>query len=142
MARVTGRRWMAIIAAGVLLGVAASAEAAQGLEPTRARHSTSAAAGGCPVHAVPLGANSVASAATLVLSRARKSLKPIIESASMASVDHERGGQVRTLCGTRMSRETVIVYLRDRALGRDESLAQSFSFVSRFPSGFRVWYSG
>ncbi|MDX6566802.1 MAG: hypothetical protein QOE10_2464 [Gaiellales bacterium] len=51
----------------------------------------------------------------------------------------ERGGQVRTRCGTRVWRETVIVYLRDRALGRDESLAQSFYFVSRFPSGFRAW---
>jgi hypothetical protein len=141
MARITGRRSMVIITAWFALGVAASAQA-RGPESLGVRHSASSPPRGCPVHALPLGANAVGSAAMLVLSRARKSLRPIIESASVASVDRERGGEVRTLCGTRVSRETVIVYLRDRALGRDESLAQSFYFVSRFPSGFRAWYSG
>jgi hypothetical protein len=125
----------------VALSVGLPAQAARKADLRRAGHSASALARVCPTHPLALSASAVASAARVVLAHQRKTLRPIVESASLASVDRERGGQVRTLCGAADQRRTVIVYLRDRALGRDESLAQAVFFVSRFPSGYRAWYA-
>jgi hypothetical protein len=97
------------------------------------------AARGCPTRLQPLAADSVASAAQHVLKQTRSSLLPIVEAASVASSDQNRGGNVKSLCGDAVWRRTVVVYLRDRAMGRNTSLAQRVFFVGRFPAGYRVW---
>jgi hypothetical protein len=133
-----GRHGRAIVVICASLCVVSSAVAAGG-QTSLMMGMHRAPSNVCPTGALPLGPAAVASAARVVLSHTRISLRPIVDSATLASDDRERGGEVRTLCGIRAQRRTVVVYLRDRALGRDQSLAQSVYFVSRSPAGYRVW---
>jgi hypothetical protein len=89
---------------------------------------------------LPLTSNSIGPAARAALRYTRPAARPLVTSADLATVDHERGGEARAECGTRVWRRTVVVYLTLRAFEpRSASLSENVFFVGRFRGGYRVW---
>jgi hypothetical protein len=85
-----------------------------------------------------LTANSIGPSTKAAL-RYAKSGKPQVVAADLASGDHQRGGQAKYECGTRVSRRTVVVYITLRAFLPSASLSEKVFFVGRFRRGYRVW---
>jgi hypothetical protein len=50
-----------------------------------------------------------------------------------------RGGIAKHECGGKAASRTVVVYISLRAFFPSASLSERVSFVSHFPSGWRVW---
>jgi hypothetical protein len=88
---------------------------------------------------LPLTANAIAPATKAALRYTRPSARPQVTAADLATVDHERGGEAKVDCGTRVWRRTVVVYVTLRALLPSASLSENVFFVGRFPTGYRVW---
>jgi hypothetical protein len=93
----------------------------------------------CPHGLLPLGPNSIAPASAAALAREDPKSRPLVVSATLASVDRERGPIATRQCGARVSGRTVVVYIRLRAFGRSASLSSRVAFVGRFRGGYRVW---
>lgn len=62
----------------------------------------------------------------------------IVESASRATFDRDRGPSVRKQCGKRAWTRSVVVYLSFPNMP-GASLSQGVVFVSRFADGYHVW---
>jgi hypothetical protein len=90
------------------------------------------------VKALPFTANPISPAVAAVLRRA-KSTRLSITAAVVAPSDTARGREVRTRCGPRAWRRTVVVYAVDLALLPSASLSQRVYLVSRFGTGYQVW---
>lgn len=88
---------------------------------------------------LPLSANPIGPATAAALRLTNKASRPQAVSADLATIDHERGGEARYECGTRVWRRTVVVYITLRAFKNSASLAEKVFFVGRFSTGFRVW---
>jgi hypothetical protein len=107
---------------------------------------TAALAGGspapasCPRSALPLGTNAIGPAVLAALRGDRVANRPTVVAAAIAAADTAgRGAQVSAECGKAVANRTVVVSITDRALLPSASLSQRVVFVSRFPSGYRVW---
>jgi hypothetical protein len=85
-----------------------------------------------------LTANSIGPSTKAAL-RYAKSGKPQVVAADLAASDHQRGGQAKYECGTRVWRRTVVVYITLRAFLPSASLSEKVFFVGRFRRGYRVW---
>jgi hypothetical protein len=88
---------------------------------------------------LPLQVNSVGPAAAAALKHEDPKSKPLVLSATLATVDQGRGQIAKRECGTRVWQRTVVVYIRLRAFLPSASLSERVSFVGRFKSGYRVW---
>lgn len=87
---------------------------------------------------LPLSANPIGPSAKAAV-RYAKSGRPQVVAADLATVDHQRGGEAKYDCGTRVWRRTVVVYITLRAFLPSASLSEKVFFVGRFKSGYRVW---
>ena len=93
----------------------------------------------CRSHQLPLTANSVGAAAEAALRREPASARPRVVSADLATDDRGRGAEAKFECGTRIWRQTVVVYVTLRAYLPSASLSERVDFVGRFKDGYRVW---
>jgi hypothetical protein len=96
-------------------------------------------ASSCPRSLLPLQANSIGPAAAAALAHEDPKSKPLVLSATLATVDQQRGPIAKRECGTRVWQRTVVVYMRLRAFLPSASLSERVSFVGRLKSGYRVW---
>jgi hypothetical protein len=127
-------------------GVAAALVAGSASSPTGAqtvRTSPICRRGDRSVEVDPRGllrltANSIGPSTKAAL-RYVKSGKPQVVAADLAAGDHQRGGQAKYECGTRVWRRTVVVYVTLRAFLPSASLSEKVFFVGRFKRGYRVW---
>lgn len=87
---------------------------------------------------LPLTANPIGPSANAALRYARSG-KPQVVAADLATGDHQRGGEAKFECGTRVWRRSVVVYVTLRAYLPSASLSQRVFFVGRFKQGYRVW---
>lgn len=92
-----------------------------------------------PARLLPLTANAIGPAVRAALRYTRRSTRPLVTGADLATTDHVRGGEAKFDCGTRVWRRTVVVYIRLRAFLPSASLSQNVFFVGRFRQGYRVW---
>jgi hypothetical protein len=93
----------------------------------------------CPHGLRPLESNSIGPAAAAALAREDPKTRPLVVSATLASVDRERGPIAKRQCGRAIWQRTVVVYIRLRAFGRSASLSSRVDFVARTRGGYRVW---
>jgi hypothetical protein len=100
---------------------------------------TMALAFSCPHGLLPLETNSIGPAAAVALAREDPKARPLVVSATLASVDRERGPIAKRQCGATVWQRTVVVYIRLRAFGRSQSLSSRVDFVGRTRGGYRVW---
>ena len=91
-----------------------------------------------PRDLLPLTANSIGPSTAAAL-RFTRSGNPQVDRADLATVDHERGGEAKVDCGTRVWRRTVVVYITLRAFKNSASLSEKVFFVGRFSNSYRVW---
>lgn len=87
---------------------------------------------------LPLTANPLGASANAAL-RLAKSGKPQVVAADLAADDHQRGGEAKFECGTRVWRRSVVVYITLRAYLPSASLSEKVFFMGRFEHGYRVW---
>ncbi len=92
-----------------------------------------------PRHLLPLTENPIGPAAAAALRYTRADARPQVTRAGLATADHERGGEAKFDCGTRVWRRTVVVYVTLRAFLPSASLSENVFFVGRFRNGYRVW---
>jgi len=100
---------------------------------------TKRSTGSCPRDLLPLPADPIGPAAAAALAADSAKNAPQVTGAVIASKDVQRGPQVKTRCGSVVSRRTVVVYITDRALLPSQSLSQRVVFVGRTTHGYRVW---
>jgi hypothetical protein len=93
----------------------------------------------CPSGLLPLQTNSIGPATAAALAHEDPKNRPLVVSASLATVDPNRGGIAKRQCGATVWSRTVVVYIRLRAFGRSASLSSRVDFVGRFRGGYRVW---
>jgi hypothetical protein len=94
----------------------------------------------CPKGALALiGTNPIAAATEAALRRVPAKERPQIRGALLAVADPLRGSQVRQQCGRPAAGRTIVVYVLRRAYLPAQSASQGVYFVSRFPTGYRVW---
>jgi hypothetical protein len=93
----------------------------------------------CPHGILPLQANSIGPAVAAAVKREDPKSRPLVVSATLASVDRERGPMAKRQCGTTIWQRTVVVYIRLRAFAPSASLSARVDFVGRFKGGYRVW---
>jgi hypothetical protein len=128
----------AVIAAGLLAVLVSSAARARtgSSPPVCTRGLTTVQVD--PRGLLPLTANPIGPSAKAAL-RFAKSGKPQVVAADLATVDHQRGGEAKYDCGTRVWRRSVVVYITLRAFLPSASLSEKVFFVGRFKTGYRVW---
>ena len=120
--------------------IAVSAVAGLALLASGAASPLAVQAAGCPRAALLLSApNPVGPAIAAALRRVPARDRPQVTTARIAIYDDNRGPQVKTQCGQRGLRRTVIVYITRRAYLPAQSASQGVYFVSRFATGYRVW---
>lgn len=94
--------------------------------------------------ALPLGEDAAERAADAVLRREDPGEEPEARAVA-APMAGARGANVRFLCGQRIAERTMVVLVHraafDRGPSKSASLGQGVFFVSRFPDGYRTWYS-
>lgn len=95
----------------------------------------------CPRHAQPLGADAVATAATVALHAESRHQLPELAAASRADTPFAgaRGGEVRHYCGQRVWHRTVVVDITLRRYLPSASLSERVSLVARTPRGYRIY---
>ncbi len=71
--------------------------------------------------------------------RYARSGKPQAVAADLATVDHQRSGEAKYDCGTRVWPRSVVVSITRRAFLPSASLSEKVFFVGRFKSAYRVW---
>ena len=136
-------RTMAVLTAVVLaLGLGRS-EAATHAPSSASLVSTPS--GQCPKHALRLPGIGVARAAEQALDEAAHDYQGLdtrharVQAADRSKFAGARGQEVRTQCGAKVARRTVVVQLLFPRMLPSASLSQGVVFVSRFPRGYRVW---
>jgi len=131
-------RLFAVMATGLLAVLVTSAASGRtaGTSPLCRRGLTTVQVD--PRGLLPLTANPIGPSARAAL-RYAKSGKPQVVAADLATVDHQRGGEARYDCGTRVWRRSVVVHITLRAFLPSASLSEKVFFVGRFKSGYRVW---
>jgi hypothetical protein len=87
---------------------------------------------------LPLTANSIGPASAAALRSTHPSERPQVVSAGRAA-DRSRGPEAKFVCGVRVWRRTVVVYITLRAFLPSASLSERVDFVGRFRNGYRVW---
>ena len=92
----------------------------------------------CPKTALALEVNSIAPAATAALADESAASKPQVVSASLATLDADRGSMAKRQCGAKAWQRTVVVYINLRAY-KSASLSSRVDFVARFADGYKVW---
>jgi hypothetical protein len=129
---------LAGVAAAFVAGLVSSAAAARTARtsPICRRGNTSVEVD--PRGLLPLTANPIGPSVNAAL-RDAGSGKPQVVAADLAVGDHQRGGEAKFECGTRVWRRSVVVYITLRAYLPSESLSQKVFFVGRFKHGYRVW---
>jgi hypothetical protein len=86
------------------------------------------------------GANPIGPASRAAVARERRSSRPQVGAALIASDDlRGRGAMVKRSCGSKAASRTVVVYITLRKFLPSASLSERVSFVSHFRSGWRVW---
>jgi hypothetical protein len=88
---------------------------------------------------LPLTANAIGPSAEAALRYTQGRAKPQVVRADLATVDHERGGEAKFECGSRVWRRTVVVYITLRAFENSASLSEKVFLAGRFWNGYRVW---
>jgi hypothetical protein len=142
------KRWLVLVvsvcaAVSVLVGTALSSgyRGVSTPTPSAGPAGVARARGGspCPRRLLPLTANPISPSVTAALVSDLLENKPQVRGAEVASDDTQRGPQVKALCGARVWRRTVVVYITDRALLPSQSAAQRVLLVGRTAGGYRVW---
>ena len=88
----------------------------------------------------PLAANAIGPSVAAALRKFDPGARPFVTGARIASSDPARGTQARLECGARVWRRTVVVYVTERSLLPNASLADRVFFVGRGANGgYRVW---
>jgi hypothetical protein len=94
----------------------------------------------CPSNALAFGANPIAPATRTAVTREESSARPQVVEAVIATGDERgRGGEVKHRCGRKAAARTVVVYITLRKFLPSASLSERVSFVSHYPTGWRVW---
>jgi hypothetical protein len=103
----------------------------------------STALGQCPTHPLSLTAEAVARAADQARIQAPflyKGMGPVVVVQSRrAAWAGARGAEVKAQCGVNAFRRTVVVDLLFPKMLPSASLSEGTVFVSRSPTGYRVW---
>ena len=99
----------------------------------------------CPKRTLPLPADAVATSEALHevarLYRGYRFKGMRVDLAERAALDHDpRAQHARVVCGRRVQRHTVVVFLTFPAMTPSASLQQGVLLVARFKRGYRVWY--
>ena len=136
-------KWLVVVFTALVFGgvVGTGALASSG------RHSrlpgASVTLGRCPTHALALPAEAVARAADQARIQAPflyKGMGPaVVVRSQRAAWDGPRGAEVKAQCGPQVFRRTVVVDLLFPKMLPSASLSQGTVFISRVPTGYRVW---
>jgi hypothetical protein len=85
------------------------------------------------------GIDPIGAATAAALRHERRSYRPQVRGALLATMDRERGTSAKYSCGTRVWQRTIVVYIVERAMLPAQSASQRVYFVGRFRSGYHVW---
>jgi hypothetical protein len=135
-----GRHRTVLVGLVIALGLGGSA----GAMPSTASLA-GVSSGHCPGHPLHLPGDGVARAAEQALDEAASDYQGLdtshakVQAADRSAFAGPRGAQVRSQCGGRVARHTVVVQLLFPSMLPSASLSQGVVFVARFPRGYRVW---
>jgi hypothetical protein len=136
-------KWLMVIFSVLVLGGVVETGALASSGSHSRPPGASATLGRCPTHALALPAEAVARAADQARIQAPFLYKgmgpPVVVRSQRAAWAGARGAEVRAQCGTRAFHRTIVVDLLFPRMLPSASLSQGTVFVSRAPTGYRVW---